>query len=160
MLLLLLPGIVAAQAMVENALGVSRAATSAAPAKGAAKAIGGALENLGRVVSESTEGKAADIKPAARSVKSAPSTQPAASAAAEPAPAPVEVKKVEVKYEDPSGIRTGMAYGEIMRRFGPPALMLTMEGGEETLSYSTKGQSLDVTLKDGKVTAVRKSVGS
>jgi hypothetical protein len=49
-----------------------------------------------------------------------------------------------------------MDYGEVIRRFGPPVLKLTVGPGEETLCYTRKDVGLDVTMRNGKVAAIQK----
>jgi hypothetical protein len=63
----------------------------------------------------------------------------------------------EVSFEDPSGIREAMTYDEISRRFGPPSLKITSGPGEEILSYWGKDLVVDVTVRNGKITTVRKT---
>jgi len=150
-LLFAVPGMLAAQAMVENAMGVGRAATSTAPAQNAGKAIGEAFGSLSRTL-DPAEAKAggatpAAARPAARSAKSTPARPQ--KAAVEPEP--------EVTFEDPSGIQEGMEYAEIVRRFGPPSLKLTSGPGEETLSYARNNRNVGVTMHDGKVSSVQKA---
>jgi hypothetical protein len=59
------------------------------------------------------------------------------------------------KWEDPSGIETGLSYDELLRRFGRPSLAITSETGR-TLTYSGKGGAYHVELEDEKVASVRK----
>jgi hypothetical protein len=60
-------------------------------------------------------------------------------------------------FEDPFGIQESMGYDEILRRFGPPSAKVTSGPGQETLYYSRKDLSVDVAVRNGKVTSVRKS---
>jgi hypothetical protein len=145
MLLLALPALLAAQAAVESGLGAARAATSAAPAQKASKAIAGALEGLTRTLQN-----ADNPKSASQTVTTLPAGRSNTSAAIKP----------DVSFEDPSGIEQGMESSEVVRRFGPPALRLTTAPGEETLCYSKKSLSVDVTVRNGKVTAIQKSGAS
>lgn len=150
-LLFALPGMLTAQAMVETAIGVSRAATSTAPAQNAGKAIGAAFGSLSRTLDPS-ETKAGAAKPAAAK----PAAPSAKSASARPQKATAEPEP-QVTFEDPSGIQKGMEYAEIVRRFGPPSLKLTTGPGEETLCYAKGNASVDVTMHDGKVASVQKA---
>ena len=146
------------QAVTEYGLGAGRAATTTAPARNAANAIAGALANLSKAAgadssatsSQVTPADSESTRPAARSprrrtqTKSAKSIEPAATPPPA-APAPV--------YEDPRSIRTGMDYDEMVRRFGPPSMMVTAAPGVNTLWYSSRETSYQVEVKDGKVTA-------
>ena len=125
-----------AQAAAETALGVGRAATMAAPLKNAGKRIGAVLDNAGKSM-ETRRDRA---------------SSPNASAVALP-PAPQPLK---VAYEAPIGIKTGMDYEEVLRRFGPPPLMLTTAPGSKTLCYG----SVDVEVREGKVVSVRARTSS
>src|SRR5207244_1071396 len=76
-------------------------------------------------------------------------------------PAPAVANAVpSVSYEDPAGVKEGMEYDEVMRRFGPPAMKFTSGPGDELLSYANKDQSFDVQMRNGKVTAIQKTGGS
>ena len=158
-LFIALPAAMAAQAMVENAMGVSRAATSAAPAKKAGEAIGAVLGGLGRTL------ESADPETASSKATPAKAT-PAKATLAKPTPArpasaqsAAETRTDEVTFEDPSGIQKGMEYAEMVRRFGPPSLTLTTGPGEETLSYARKNATVGVTVRNGKVASVQKAGG-
>ena len=140
-LLLLLPGILSAQAAAEAALGAGSAATMAAPAKGMGKSVAKTFESLNQVLK--------DGQPASTSSKGTVTTvttvKQAESKAAEAKP--------EVTYEDPAGIRKGMEYSELVRRFGPPTLkMFTGEG--EILAYARKNVTRNITLQGGKVAQI------
>lgn len=123
------------QAAVEAGLGAGRAATTAAPARGVGKAIGGMVGSLDKVIKA---GQVSDAQPVA------PGT---VEPAAKPAPAS--------KWEDPSGIETGISYAELVRRFGPAALEISGEMGR-TLTYSGKNGAYHVDVEGDKVTEVRK----
>src|SRR5262249_41925088 len=88
------PKAASAQAAVEAGLGASRAAISSAPARGIGKSIAGLA---GKVE------KAADSRAEVIVVKTTADSKPA-----EPV----------VKHEDPAGIEAGLAYDEMVRRFG------------------------------------------
>lgn len=137
-------------------MGVGRAATSTAPAQKAGKAIAGAFENLGKTLEKSGE-----AQPASGSAKTAPAAKAAKTVVTRSQVSPTKAEpKPEVSFEDPSGIQPGMESDEVSRRFGPPALTLTTGPGEEVRSYSKKDTALDVTMRNGKVAAVRKADGS
>jgi hypothetical protein len=156
LLLVVLPGLVAAQATVEYATSASRAATTAAPAQKAGKAVAGALDNLTRTL-QTPE----NSKPAARGAATAPSRSRKASLTSEAAKPQVGSGATEpnadLAFEDPSGIKESMEYDEILRRFGPPSLKMTTAPGEETLCYARKDLMVDVMVRNGKITNVRKS---
>jgi hypothetical protein len=145
--------------VVETALGAGRAATSTAPAHKAGKSIAGAFESLGKTLEKSGE-----VKPAGGSARTAPAASKKSAVAksvTQSQVSPVIAEpKAEVSYEDPSGIQQGMDSVEVARRFGPPSLTLTTGPGEELLCYAKKGAALDVTMRNGKVAAVRRDDGS
>jgi type IV secretory pathway TrbL component len=151
-LLLALPCIIGAQATVEAALGAGRAA-SITPAQKMGKTIAGTFDKATRSLE-----KVERTKPAARSATGASGSR------AKPVVVTVqqssgqaEASKLDKAFENPSGIQQGMDYAEIERRFGPPSVTVTTAPGEETLCYIAKGLAVDVTLRNGKVTTVRRS---
>jgi hypothetical protein len=133
------PGIVRAQAVVEAGLAAGGAATTAAPAaRGIGKSIAGALGGL-----ENT------LNAAKGEVESRPSASSGSAKAVDrkpAAPAPV--------YEDPSRIRAGLAYSDLIRRFGPPTMDMNSATGGRSLDYTRKETSVHLELADGKVSAV------
>ena len=160
-LLAVLPALVAAQAITESVIGSAKAAATTAPAAQAAgKAIGAGFEKLGEVLQDAAG--ATGAKPAAgpAQTKSAPASRTAVSrrraapSAAKPVPTPA------ITYEDAAGIKEGMEYDEVMRRFGPPAMKFTSGPGDELLTYASNDQSLDVKMVNGKVTGIQKTGGS
>src|SRR6185436_12058041 len=130
-LVIVIPGLLAAQAAAEAALGSSMAVTTTAPAaQKTGKAIGGAMDKLGKIFDDGSPAKSAE--PAAR-----PAPRSAAkSTVAKRRPALVEPAVPAVSYEDPAGIKEGMEYDEVMRRFGPPAMKFTSGPVEEMLTYA------------------------
>jgi hypothetical protein len=118
----------AAQTMVEAGLGASRAATSAAPAAGVGKAVAGALSNLDKTL------KSAE-KTTSETVILPRDTKPATPAKT---------------YEDIGKAEVGLAYDELLERFGPPAMQITGEDGIRKLTYG----ATKVQVKDGKVLAI------
>lgn len=159
MLLFALPGMLAAQAMVENANGVGRAVTSTAPAQKTGKAIGGAFKSLSRTLepaeAKSGSARSGAAKPAGRIAGTAPA-RPKNVVAVQPQLSLPDAR-AEASSEDPSGIEKGMEYAEIVRRFGPPSLKLTTGPADETLSYARKNERVGVTLHNGKVASVQKA---
>ena len=137
-----------AQAAAETALGVGRAATMAAPLKDFGKRVGAVLDNAGK----SLEARKATAGAPRSSAVVQPSGRPEPRTRdAKPAPAP----QPAVSHEDPSGVKTGMDYEEVLRRFGPPLFMLTTAPGAKTLCYAAKEASVDADVREGKVVSVR-----
>jgi hypothetical protein len=50
-----------------------------------------------------------------------------------------------------------MEYLEVAKRFGPPSLKLTSGPDQETLCYAKKDIGIDVTVQNGRVTALQKT---
>lgn len=133
------PGSAAGQAIVEYSLGAARAATMAAPAKNAGKGIGAAFDRLNQALGQ---GKAEASS--AQSTAGTPGVEPAKKAA-----------KPAVVYEDPAGIKVGMEYAELIRRFGEPSMKITSGTGQQVLSYMTADNTIDVELRGGRVASVQ-----
>lgn len=151
------------QAAAEYGAATGAAAKAPAPAGAAGKALSGAFDRLGQAAGAArtteTGSKDSDTKksrPAAAGrtahrtkerapVKPSAETGDPTAAAAPAAPAPV--------YEDPREIRTGIEYGELIRRFGPPSLSVTTGPGKKTVWYPSSAGSLKFELKDGTVIA-------
>ncbi len=140
---LTMAGTAAGQAAVEYGIGAAHAATTAAPAKGIGKAMSGLAGSLDKAVKAGQQ--ASDGQPAAAAT--ARTTTKTMSPSAHTPPPPVE------NWEDPSGIQTGLSYGELVRRFGPPALEISGETGR-SLTYSGKKGAFQLEIQDGKVTSV------
>ena len=49
-----------------------------------------------------------------------------------------------------------MAYEELLRRFGPPALEFTLGPNRRTMSYVGKDGAVQVEFQSGKVTSLEK----
>lgn len=149
-MLALAPVPAAAQAALEYGLG-----TAITGAGRGARATGNAIDSINRKLARSLESATptAPAKPAtnARTKKSARASASTAKAAA-PAPPPPPA----VVYEDPAGIREGMEYGEVVRRFGPTT-MITSGPGKQLLIYTTKDRTFEVQVDDGKVASISKA---
>jgi len=117
-------GTAAGQAMVGYGLGAARAATTAAPAAALGKTIAKSWKNLDSVS------------------KKAESSSVAA------------VAKPAVHYEDPSKIEDGISYSDLVKRFGPPNLQITLDDGSRTLTYLGKSGNAELVVRDGKVGSV------
>ena len=146
-----LPVCLSGQAIVEHAATSGAAATAVAgSAKNAGKAISGALKNLDGTLDAAGKKKHSAVAPA-QSSTARPGT-PDPSPVKQQSPDPPKPAKV---YEDPLGIKAGMSYVELLRRFGEPAMKVT-SGGEQTLYYSRRdgrGQA-EVRVMDGEVLSV------
>src|ERR1017187_9923614 len=150
-LCIMMAGAAAGQAMVEYSLGAARAATTAAPAKGIGDAIGGLAGSLDKAVKawqQDSDGKpaaATTTETAVRNTSRAVKT----SRSAHISPPPASNR------EDPSGIQAGLNYGEMVRRFGPPALEISDDVGR-SLTYSGKTGAFQIEVRDEKVTSIEK----
>jgi len=56
--------------------------------------------------------------------------------------------------EDPRKIPTGIEYGEMVRRFGPPNMRVTDSPIRTTFSYSRSKTQVQVEVQNGKVVSV------
>jgi len=133
------------QAAVEYGLGAGRAATTAAPARGAGKQIGGVFDSLNQTMKGQPD-STPEPKPSIerKSVRTVRST-------AKPAPQPV---LLAVTYEDPQQITVGIGYDELVRRFGPPSMSITTGADGKTLSYVGHGGMVGVEVVSGHVVSV------
>jgi len=139
LMLVALEGTLAAQAMVENALGAGRAATTTAPARALGKSVGGVTGSLDKMLKGAPGGQSSKVT--VRSTSATPKTTAAPAR----------------KYEDPKLIEAGLTYDELIQRFGPPALQMTSGPGSSSLNYAGKeGAVIQVEVQDGKVSSVDK----
>src|SRR5580658_511443 len=129
LLLAVFPKPGAAQAMVEAAGASSAASGSAGALKSLGDTINGTLGNLNDTLKTSTTTVVVVDTPASKPSKTA--FVPKGPAAPKPT------------YEDPQQIQTGLAYDEMMRRFGPPSMKLT-DGSTMSITYMTKAGSVQV----------------
>jgi hypothetical protein len=127
-------GLMSGQTMVEAGLGAGRAAASTAPAAGLGKSIAGAMSNLDKTL------KTADKATSSETIVLPKDTAPTA-----PAKTYEDIKKVEV----------GLAYEELVERFGPPSLEIAAGEGVRKLTYSGKEGSTRIEVKDGKVSSIQ-----
>jgi hypothetical protein len=146
-----LEGVLAGQAMVEYGLGAGRAASSAAPAAGVKKAVGGVAGSLDKVL-KTGQGSSESGSPGAPRVVG-PTQAGATEQAGVDTPAPVPAAPAKI-YEDPSGIRAGMAKDELVRRFGPPTLEVVGASGGKVLTYSGKNGIIQLEMSNEKVALV------
>jgi hypothetical protein len=146
-----LPACLAGQAIIEHAVISGGAATAAGSTKGAAGAIDGVLKKLDGTLD--TAGK----KPHSATAHAKSSVARAAAPAVSPiAPQLAEPSESAKTYEDPVGIKAGMPYLELLRRFGAPSMQITSGGGEQTLYYFQKDgrAQTQVRVSGGQVLAV------
>jgi len=136
------------QAMVEAAGAASAASGSAGALKALGDTIKGSLGSADSTLqSATTVVHTSDPVPAAKSQSKAGAKSGAA--VTPPPPKPV--------YEDPRQIQAGIAYEDLMRRFGPPAMRWTDEAGSTKLTYLTKAGPIQLEFAaDGKVSSVEK----
>jgi len=135
-----------AQAMVENALGAGRAATTTAPASNIGKAVNGLAGALEGAL-KGVQGAAANPSGAAASETARPTTAVGTG---------IPAAKPGSNFEDPLQIAAGMTYEEVLRRFGPPRMQFTDGPGTSSLAYSSKDGGVQVAMRDGKVASVAK----
>ncbi|MCX6633285.1 MAG: hypothetical protein NTW28_37290 [Candidatus Solibacter sp.] len=138
-------GTAAGQAAVEAVLGAARAATATAPAKGLGKSMSGLAGSLDKALKAGQQ--SSDAQPAAATTTTPAPKTPSTAANTPPAPAP--------NWEDPSGIESGLNYEELVRRFGPSSMAITV-GAEKSLTYRGKDGAFQVKVQDGMVTAIEK----
>lgn len=145
-----LPGCLVGQAIVEHATISGGVAAVGASAKSAARVINGTLKNLNSTLDTATKKAHPAIAPA----ESSSARRPLAPAASPAKQQSAGLPKIE--YEDPAGIKAGMSYDELLRRFGEPAMKVSSGSGEETLYYSRKdGQGqIPVRVSNGQVQPV------
>ena len=157
----------APQAATEYGLGAGNAATAATPARNLAKGIGGVFESLNKAVDRNAEATASE-PPAATDPAQGPSARAASrsrqsrrqvaskAGAADATPAaraqPATVAPPPA-FEDPRQIQAGLAYDEMLRRFGPPSMSITSESGRRTVWYSNGDHKYQVEVENGKVIA-------
>ena len=146
---LVLAGTAAGQATVEAGLGAARAVTTTAPARGIGKSMSGLAGSLDKALKG---GQTGSSEQAAGAVASKPGTQTATKTESTPAkvsPTPA------TNWEDPGGIETGLAYDDLVRRFGPSSMAITA-GTERSLTYRGKDGLFQVKVQDGVVTSIEK----
>src|SRR5215831_20357487 len=152
MLLVWVSSNLGAQAVIEATAGAARATTTAAPAQKVGNSINGAFDKLNRALQDAEKGK-----PGSSSAATSPANGPIPAAVKPSFVTAPSVPKPDVALEDPSGIHEGMDHVDVTKRFGPPSLELTTGPDQETLCYIQKGISIDVTVRNAKVTTVHKT---
>ena len=160
----LTPGSSFGQAAVEYAHGAARAGTTAAPARGIGETIRGLADSFDRVIGRAPEARpivnapAVRAKIAARETKvparrSSTAATPSRTLVLSPAGTTPAAQPLKSQWEDPKGIASGLSYGELVRRFGPPAMQITDETGS-SLTYPGPGGAYQVVVRDEKVASV------
>ena len=136
-LILLFAGTLYAQTAVEYGLGAGRAATTTAPARGLGKSVAGAFGSLDKTLKsgQTSEKPAVEVITVSTSSKVAP---------------PVPAKN----YEDIARAEVGLAYDDLVERFGPPSLEVAGSGETRKLTYAGKAGSTQIEVKEGKVSAI------
>jgi hypothetical protein len=124
---------------VEYGGAAGASANGAAHQQKTGKAIGGVWDRLNQTLQGS------DASPKAQT------TPRRAAARSKKAPAPAAPSVV---YESLSGIQPGIAYADLIRRFGPPAFEVTTGPHTKALSYTGKDGSIDVDVQDDAVIKV------
>lgn len=135
------------QAVAEYGIAAAGLSTGAVAAKGLKAGAAGALTKLEKA--SDPKGVVSSGAPAAGNARtrSPKTTATPTKAAAELAP----VEPPAANYEDASGIKAGIEYSEVIRRFGPPALEITAGPSSKILSYHGKNGPVQVELSEGKV---------
>lgn len=137
-----------AQAAVEYGLGVGRAATSTAPVRNLGKQIGGVWDSLDKAAKSGDSQAPSHVKSSTalkRSTTASRAGRKTASNATSPAALP---------YEDARHIEAGIAYDELVRRFGRPSMEITTGPGARTLSYAAREGTVSVEVENDKVVTV------
>ena len=134
-----------AQAVTEYGSMASKSSTIGRRADNISKEIGGVWSSLDRTIKSQDRGSSQET-PAGRAVQhsAVPSRRRKASGTG----------KAAAIHEDPSGIKPGLAYEELIRRFGPASFEVSTGPGTKTLAYQGKEGDVDIELLDGKVTKV------
>ena len=152
LLLAAIPAAAWSQAMVEYGLGA--AAAGSAGAGGVGRGMSGIFNSLSKTLGTATEGQTGAAS-TTQSTRTATSKAKAGAAQPSATALPAEPPKPAVVYEDPAGITTGMGWGELLSRFGEPAMKVTSGAASESLTYETKERSVDVEMRGGKVYSLK-----
>jgi len=172
--LLALPASLAAQTLTEYSLGATTALGTAAATRRLGDAAAERLRKQGGGAVKSATANAsrlpANPSPSSSTAHPAATARPARPAGADeaqtsaaivaPTPASTPPQVPAVTYEDPAGIKEGMDYAEVLRRFGPPSMKLATTAEEQTLCYSGADGNVDAQLREGKIVSVRRTGSS
>jgi hypothetical protein len=146
----------AGQAAAEAALGAAASSIGSAGARGINKSIGGVFRKLDEVSQSPSE---ADAPKTGSAATGAATNAPARNRRSTKSPAvrqePSATTPSAAGCEDAVQIEKGLAYAELLRRFGPPAMQIA-SGEAQTMSYLSNGAVVQLELRDGKVVSVSK----
>ena len=137
-----------AQSVTEYGSMASKSSTVGRRANNIADGIGGVWGSLDKTIKSQDRGTSHEASPG----RTLPRT-----------PVPVRRRSARgpragATYEDPSRIQPGLAYEELIRRFGPASFEVSTGPGAKTLAYPGKGGDIDIELLDGEVTKVARAV--
>ena len=149
---LAMAGPAAGQAAAEAGLGAAGASTATAPSRGIGKSMSGLSDALQKALHPGEAAAEERPVPAATAKAHAKTTATGTPASASPATPPAVPAPT---WEDAAGIEKGLAYEELVRRFGPPAMAIT-NGTERSLTYKGKDGMFQVEVRDGAVATVVK----
>jgi hypothetical protein len=139
-------GAARAQAVAEYGRMARQSSTATAKTYHTSKEIGGVWKSLDKTIKGSQNNTGSrEISPAATA-----RVATVRSRTANTKSAPI----VGAVYEDPDHIPTGLAYEDLVHRFGSPSFEVTDGTGTTSLSYQGKEGSVDLELQEGKVTKV------
>ena len=145
-----LEGLLAGQVILERGL-ITGGSAGTAPARGVKKAVSGIMGSLDKVLKTGQEASDSGSPGRARLAEAAQPGEAEPVGVETPAPVPAVPAKI---YEDPLGIRAGMANEELIRRFGPPSLEVIGASNGRLLTYSGKNGIIQLELRNEKVTLV------
>jgi hypothetical protein len=137
-----------AQAVVEAGMATAASSVGTAGARGVGKSVGGAFKNLDKTLNAAGSGGAA---------KSGSATRHSSTTKAAPAQEKAAAETPKPSYEDATQIQKGIAYEELVRRYGPPVMQFAGANDTQTMSYMSPGGVVQVELQGGKVTSVAKT---
>ena len=135
-----------AQAVVEYGTAAGASANGAAQLQKTGKQIGGVWNSLSKTLQASPD------QPGSQS-PAPPRTARRASVRSNKAPAPASTPAAET-HEDSSSIQPGLAYDELIRRFGAPSFEVTTSPRTKALAYSGKNGTVDIDVQDEQVIKV------
>ena len=131
-----------AQAITEYGSMAGKSATVGKRANSISNEIGGIWGSLDKTIKGSQQHSAPQ------------STSPGRAAQRASRPAKRRTHTASAIHEDPARIQTGIAYEELIRRFGPAAYEVTSGPRTKTVVYAGKSGDINVELLDDKVTHV------